>query len=132
MFTLTIHHDAEDDLEKLWVSAEDAAALVTALLQEIQGDQKLLDALTIHDFGANRSAKFHVSKWLEFWNQGADLWRLKVWSLEAKGLPYRIVYAYEYGRQRYHVLGVFHRDFNYDPTDPRTQRVQNAYSNICG
>lgn len=132
MYTLTVHTDAIADLETLWEGAEDAAASITALLQEIQGDQELLDALTVHDFGANRSAEFHVSKWLEFWKKGTDLWRLKVWSLEAKGLPYRVVYAYEIGRQRYHVLGVFHRDFNYDLTDPRTQRVQNAYSNICG
>jgi hypothetical protein len=132
VYSLTIHDDAKDDLDKLWVEAEEAAALIVALLQEIQGDQILLDALTIHNFGADHSADFHISRWLEFWNRGLDLWRLKAWTLEAQGLPYRVVYSYEPRRQRYHVLGVFHRDFNYDRTDQRTQRVQNAYADVCG
>jgi phage-related protein len=132
VFTLSIHADAEADLDELWKVSEKAAARILALLQEIQGDQQLLDALTVHDFGADHKSEFHVSKWLALWNRGLDLWRLKIWDLDAMRLAYRVVYAYEIGKQRYHVLGVFHRSFNYDRTQPRVQRLENVYHHICG
>lgn len=47
-----------------------------------------------HDYGAHRSADFHVSKWFEQRNKGRDLWRLKVWDLGDKGLRYRVAYAF--------------------------------------
>lgn len=130
MYTLAVHRDAEGDLEEIWNSAPDAAAIIVALLQEIKNDQNLLDALTAHDFGVHESKRFHVSKWLQFWNRGIDLWRIKLWDLERKGLAFRIIYAYETGLQRYYVLGIFRRDFNYDTSDPRVQRVLAAYGDL--
>lgn len=130
VYSLSVHDDAKADLEDLWKKDTQAAALIVAALQEIEGDQRLLDALTIHGFGKDRAERFEVGKWLAFWNKGVDLWRLRVWELDRLGAPYRVVYAYERGKQRYHVLGIFHRDFDYDPNDLRTKRVKRAYDNL--
>ncbi len=130
MYKLLVHQDAAQDLEELWNTSEQAAARIAALLQEIQCDQTLLEALTDDDFGAYGFKKFHVKKWLHFWNKGFNLWRLKVWDLENSGLPYRIVYAYKVGRQQYYVLGIIHRNFNYDPNHPFTRRILRAYDSI--
>jgi len=130
VYSLLVHNDAKLDLAELEAVNEEAVDIIVAVLQEISTDQRLLDGLTIHDFGARRAEKIEVKKWWEFWKQGDDIWRLRVWGLEDIGAPYRIVYAYEPGRLRYHVLGIFHRDFDYNPSDPRTQRVKNAYDNL--
>ena len=60
MYRLFVHRDAQGDLERLYVADHVAAARVVALLESIAADQDLLDRLTQHDFGAYRSAEFHV------------------------------------------------------------------------
>lgn len=130
MFHLSVHDDAESDLEKLWDEAPEAAARIGVLLQELEGNQDLLDRLTQHDFGNYRTAEFHVSKWLNQWNKGKDLWRLKVWDLEDKGLQYRVVYAFLPSGSQYHVLGVVSRDFDYDPNHELSRRIIAAYENL--
>lgn len=129
MYRLFVHRDAQGDLERLYVADPVAAARVVALLESIAADQDLLDRLTQHDFGAYRSAEFHVSKWYSQWNKGKDLWRLKTWDLEEQRLQYRVVYAYVPGSRRYHVLGVLHRNqVKYDdPSDPYTKRILRAF-----
>jgi len=130
LFSLFIHDDAEYDLEKLWEEAPVAAARITVLLEELEGNQDLLDRLTQHDFGGYHTADFHVSKWIEQWKKGNDLWRLKVWSLEDQGLQHRVVYAFVPQKSRYHVVGIVSRDFNYDSSHPLTKRILVAYENL--
>ena len=127
---LFIHNDAEADLEALWHTAPQAAARIAALLEELKGNADLLDRLTQHHFGHYRTAPFHVSKWVEQWNKGKDLWRLKVWDLEAKGLRQRVVYAFIPGMRRYYVLGIVPREFNYESSHPLSRRILAAYANL--
>jgi hypothetical protein len=130
VFQLLIHKDAEADLEQLATINLAAASRIVALIQEIQGNQDLLDCLTKHDFGQNYSAAFHVSKWQEHWRRGKDIWRLKIWDLEDKGIHYRIIYAYIIGTQRYYILAVAPRNFNYDADNPLTKRILRAYDDL--
>lgn len=130
MVTLFIHEDAEDDLEELWSKDITAAARITVLLEELKGNNDLLDRLTQHDYGSYGSADFHVSKWLEQWNKGNDLWRLKIWDLEDNDVKYRIVYAFIPTKKHYHVLGIVPREFNYEAKHELTIRILNAYKNL--
>lgn len=126
MYSLYIHDDAVEDIETLWKNDSQAASRVTALLQEIEGNQDLLDRLTQHDYGAYRTAEFHISKFQEFWINGVDLWRIKAWHI----LKYRIVYAYIPGKQTYHILAIAPREFNYETTHPITKRILIAYEDL--
>lgn len=131
MYRLFVHDDAQTDLEELWSTGTQAAARIAVLLQELEGDQDLLDRLTQHEYyGRSHSADFHVSKWVEQWRQGRDLWRLKVWDLEGHGLKYRIIYAFVPKRRHYHVLAIAPREFNYDSRHPLTQRIRSAYGSL--
>lgn len=132
MYRLYVHRDAERDLNQLWQTskAATAAARIVALLEDLQGNQDLLDRLTQHDFGVGRSEPFHVSKWFEHWNKGKDLWRLKLWDLEAVGLKYRVVYAYTPGIRQYNILAIAPRSFGYAEDHPLTQRILRAYDNL--
>jgi hypothetical protein len=131
LFSLFVHNDAEADLLALRESEPQAAGRILALLEQLEADPDLLDRLTQHNYGAYGSADFHVSKWHEQWRKGRDLWRLKVWDLEEKGLRYRIVYAFVPGKQHYHVLAITpRRDFNYEERDPISQRILRAYQEL--
>ena len=107
-----------------------AAGKVAALLQQAKHDPKIIDSLLDHDFGADHTAAYHVSKWYEFWNVGFNIWRLKVW-IEPKGsLGYRIVYAYEPKSLQYYVLAIVHRDFDYKSDHEITSRILKAYKDL--
>jgi hypothetical protein len=130
VYKLFVHDSAKGDLEDLWHVAPQAAARIAVVLQELEGNQDLLDRLTQHDFGAYGSGGIHVSKWLKQWNRGKDLWRVKIWDLEEKGLRYRIVYAFIPGKKHYHVLAIAPRNFNYDPHHELTRRILRDYGNL--
>ena len=130
MARLSIHTLAEEDLSSIQQIDSVAAARIVVVLQEIQSDQKLLETLLDHNFGDDATESYHVSKWQEFWRKGLDLWRLKIWSLEFEGRKYRIVYAYDWRDLHFYVLGIVHRDFGYDPNDPRSQRILQAYADL--
>lgn len=128
--TLTIHPDAAGDLRRLMARDRFAAGKVAALLQQAKHDPKIIDSLLDHDFGADHTTAYHVSKWLEFWNIGYNIWRLKIW-IEPKGsLRYRIVYAYEPKSLQYYVLAIVHRDFDYKSDHEITSRILNAYRDL--
>ena len=107
-----------------------AAGKVAALLQQAKHDPKIIASLLDHDFGADYTAVYHVSKWYEFWNVGFNIWRLKIW-IEPKGsLRYRIVYAYEPKTLQYYVLAIVHRDFDYKSDHEITSRILKAYKDL--
>ncbi|WP_027967296.1 hypothetical protein [Halomonas halocynthiae] len=132
MLQLFIHIDAQQDLEDLWEHDEDAAAYIEAMLEEIKGDQRLLDDLLIHDLGKYKlpGQQYSVSKWLRLWNRGKDLWRLKAWELEDSGKKWRVVYAYIPSQAAHYVLAIAPREFNYDTDHPISQRILAAYDDI--
>jgi len=130
LYSLHIHDDAIADLGSLWEEMPVAAARISVLLQELEGNQDLLDRLTQHNYGSYQSDDIHISKWFEHWRKGKDIWRIKVWDLESKGLMYRIVYAFIPSTHEYHVLAVAPRDFNYETDHPITKRILRAYENL--
>jgi len=78
--TLCIHDDATQDLEDLWETDLVAAARITVVLDELAGNDELLDLLTVDHYGDYHLEEFSVRKWLAHWNNGRDLWRLKLWT----------------------------------------------------
>ena len=126
-YSLVLHPAAQADLDALWETELRSAALVTATLEQVKADERLLESLTILGFGAYESEPFHVDQWVEQQRSGRNLWRLKLWELEGEGRLYRVVYALDPRSSRYTVLGIFTRDFNYDRNDPRTRRVVADY-----
>ena len=130
MYSIVLHRGAKVDLDELWVSDPLAAGAIYALLQEAKANQRVLETFTSHDFGAHETDRYHVAAWAEQQRKGRNLWRLKIWRLEHHGVRYRVVYALDPRKQRYFVLGIFSRDFDYDETDARTQRVLEVYDRL--
>lgn len=127
MYSLSLHDDAQKDLDALWEADPTTCSRLEVVIEELMGNQDLLDRLSQHDFGLYGSEKIHVSKWFEYWNQGKDIWRLKVWELEKQGIQYRIIYAYFPQQSHYSILAVVHRDFDYDPNHAVSKRLDLTY-----
>lgn len=129
---LDIHEDAQRDLDDLRPAHPGLVRRILAILQEIKADPRLLSALLDHGFGDAKDETVGVKKWLEQWNAGRDIWRLKIWELESVKVKYRIIYAYVPGDQAFVVLAVQRRDaIDYDdPNHALTQRIHRAYRNL--
>lgn len=133
MPNIFVHRDAEEDITELSKSNPRAAARILAFLQQVKADEDLLDRMTQHDYGCHPDyADFHVSKWFEQWNQGKNLWRVKIWDLESLSRKdkYRIIYAFLPRTQDYCVLAIAPREFDYDAEHPISKRVLKAYEDL--
>lgn len=127
MYSILVHEDAEDDLALLWDTEIKAAAIIQSLLEELDGDNDLLDRLSQHGF---KNEEIDISKWNEQWKKGLNLWRLKVIELERIGIQYRLIYAFVPLKKCYHLLAIAPRDFDYDPKHEITKRILQAYNEL--
>lgn len=134
MFALSYSPGAQDDIRQLKRANPDAAALVLATIQEIRGDQNLLDSLTIHEFEERLSkldVTYTVKHWWEHFRKGRDLWRLRVIDDDNLLTDFRIIYGYSISESKYYILGVVPRSFNYDSNHPQTKRILGEYEDLC-
>jgi hypothetical protein len=130
VYKLQVAKRALQDIEEIYSRDRVGAARIRAILQEVNGSQRLLGALTSRDFGLAKDEKFHVSAWQAQQKQGRNLWRMKVWDLEAQHLRYRIVYALDPRNSCHYVLAVLEREFDYDDTHPRVRELLELYDRL--
>ena len=126
-FSLVVHQDAESDLEHIWDDDDKAAAQIAAFLEQAKNDQDLMDRMNVH---MRSDDDIDVSRFLEFWHRGCNLWRLKVVSGFGDNSSYRVLYAFDPRIHRYHILGIVHRNFDYDSGDSRTKRIIKEYGKL--
>lgn len=128
MFSLSISSEARRDLDEIWDAGDtDEAARIEAFLEQASVDQSILDSLLVDHFD---NGQYTVRKWLEFWNRGRNLWRVRILNFPAVDGQYRIIYAYDPRPRRFYVLGIVHRDFDYDSQDDRSRRILRDYENL--
>jgi hypothetical protein len=129
LYKLNILPIVKEDIRAVSVVSRNAASGLIALLEQLRTDQDLLGYLLKHNHGEPEKDLFNVSKWQEYWRNGYDLWRLKLFDLENVGLRYRVIYAYalENRIQTFYILAITHRDFNYDPNHEITKRLIHSY-----
>ena len=130
MARFLVHADAKADLIAIGRSNAELGRRLIALVEELQSSPDWIEALTIHDFGSHQLQPIHVSRWLEYWNQGKDLWRLKFWELENDRIAFRFVYALKRGHGDYYLLAVVHREFNYETGHAITSRILQVYESL--
>ena len=96
-------------------------------MEEAKTNQDTLDCLTRKGYVQYGDCPFDVTEWEATKRQKYNLWRLKFLWIESNAAKYRIVYAFHPGEYRYYVLGILHRDFDYDLKQPRSQQIIAAY-----
>lgn len=126
---LSIHEDAEADLDRLFETDEDGAAAIDAFLEEVAGSQALLDRLTQDHYRTYSPPAFDVQRWQALWRQCA-LWRARLYDAPGTAAQHRIIYAFHPGERCIYVLGVVSRDFNYEPSHPFSKRIIRVYKDL--
>lgn len=134
MQVVEIHPNAADDIRQIAKIDRVSAAKVTAVLSQMGADGEFQDRLLDHQ---SKDNGVEVQRWLAQFNQGNNLYRLKVWyPVDGFPLRYRIIYGYlpiEPGRSKscYIILGVVDRDgFNYGTTTETERRVLRDYDRL--
>lgn len=121
---------AERDLDALWDQDEDAAATIIVLLEELENGAPEVERLFRRGFRRTEDPAFDVDHFEEFWRQGLNLLRLKIWDEGGALVPYRILYAYDPRYESYHALAIIDRNFAYDSNHPTVQRVIADYEHL--
>ena len=130
MLPLTITDEAKQDLDSIKNAGHvQEWARIVAFLEQAVSDGRITRTLLDHGF---RNEIYSVSRFVEQWNAGRDLWRIRVLDLPRRCEQYRVIYGYDITGRHFYVLGVPHRDFNYDAQDPRTIRILRAYEEYIG
>jgi len=130
VLVLIIHPDAKQDLLRLKESDPYAAARIAVVLQELQGNQDLMDRLTQDKFGIEGRHDFNVRGLASQFKAGHNLWRLKVWNLERRAHRYRVIYAFVPSKGYHYVLGIMPREIDYERDDDFIRRVERAYDDV--
>lgn len=127
-----LHDDAKEDLKSIRCIDSVNAARLVALLQELNTDEDLRDRLL--DRNSDEDDRIHIMRWVEQFNKGKNLYRIKVWDEQIERyMPYRVIYAYLPHDPifNYVVLAIVHRkDFNYESTNNYTHRILRAYDDL--
>lgn len=129
-FSLVVHDQAADDIEQLWQEKPDVAADIGVFLEELSGNQDLLDRLSSNKYFQTADPSFSVEVWSSQRSNKRNLWRLKRVHIGGNVAQYRVIYAFHPKQFRYYVLGVVHRDFNYDQNHPISRRIIAAYDEL--
>jgi hypothetical protein len=126
-YSMSIHEDAEKDLDTLYAIDEEGAAGIDVFLEEAASSQKVLDHLLENRYRSyDAGFDFEVRRWESLWKH-YGLWRLRLFDVPGVAASYRVIYAFHGKQRRYYILGIVPRDFDYDPKHPFSRRIVNAY-----
>lgn len=130
MYSLSIQDDAREDLNAMYEAGFiKEAASIEVFLEQSANDQRILDTLLDHKF-TDDNDRYSVSKWQELWRRGLDIWQIRVLDVPGASSLHRVIYAYDQRTRRFYILGVLHRDFDYNEHDDRSQRILRAYEEL--
>ena len=129
-YSIAIHDDAIDDIDKIYLVDEDAAADIEVFLEEAKLNQKTLDNLTVNKYVNYEVPPYNVTELVELKRKKFILWRIRLLWLNSNARDYRIIYAFNPAEMRYYILGVVLREFNYDINHETTKRIIAAYDKL--
>lgn len=129
---MSIHEDAELDLDALYDEDEDGAAAIDVFLDEAASSQDILDRFTVdgyRSYALDSEHDFEVKRWKELWSR-LGLLRLRLFGVPGSAGSHRIIYAFHSIERRYYILGIVPREFNYESDHPLSQRIIRAYRDL--
>ena len=112
---IDICENAENDLDQLWQSDPEAAATITAVLEQMEADPNIIDVLTTRGNSNLDTTRLNIKVWENMRNQG-NLWRFRI--LDTPATNYRVVYGYHWQTRQICILAIVHKEnFDYDDTN---------------
>lgn len=114
---------AEQEFDELWESDEDAAALIDALLIQLEEDPRLLDYLCEEDRYLQTRPSFEVKRFEHLWRRKYTIYILKITADDGGVVGHRVVYAHHPQRDIYYVLALMDREIDYDADKDFINRI---------
>src|SRR5690625_2808916 len=105
---------AEQELDELWGIDEDAAALIDALLIQLEEDSNLISYLCQEDRYLQVRPPFEVKRFNYLWRQKYTIYILKITADDGRAVQYRVIYAHHPQKDIYYVLALMNREIDYD------------------
>lgn len=110
--------EAENELDELYETDEDAAAMFDLLIEELSQDQQMLDRLCLPANHYKYAPPFDVDRFVEAQRQGKNIYRVKVRRGDGSLVPWRMLLGFHAQKDTYYVLAVTDREFSYDTNQP--------------
>lgn len=127
MADLFISEEAENDLETIVDLFPDTVALFDALLETLIDEPHIIEVLNRPQVHVNHTPTIESKTFAAMQKHGKNVFILKVWDADGQLSPYRCLYAHDPQRDRYHVLMIIDRDFNYDTKDASYIELNRRY-----
>ncbi len=119
--------EADDELDELYDTDEDAAAMFDLLIEELSQDQRMLDRLCVPANHYKYAPPFDVGLFIEARKLGKNIYRVKVRRDDGSLVPWRMFLGFHAQKDTYYVLAVTDREFSYDTNHPSFRSMLDRY-----
>lgn len=119
----------EDDIDDLYGANQEQAALWDELIDEIIGNARLREELTLHNGYNLLQPHFDTVPVGAYLKLGFNVSRLKLYKPGGGPFPHRLLYTVHHTlpNNRIWLLGLMPRHDNYDPRNAFGTRIRNDY-----
>ncbi len=129
MASLTICEEADRELDALYESHPDDAALIDALLEALTNDDAALASLCYGTpkLAYNANPVFKIYRFQACWDIGKQIYILKVDDQGGRPCSHRVIIAHDPVTDDHMVLATPNRGFNYDPDSVEFHNILDRY-----
>lgn len=120
--------EVEDELDALYATEADTAALFDALFDELVNNKEVLDVLCRPAYHHLFQPPFEIKLFAEMWRRGYNVLTLRVFDKRGALLPRRALIGYHAQIDIYYPLAFPERDIAYDTTNPGHTVVLHRYA----
>lgn len=127
MSDLILLPEAVAELDALYETDEDAAALIDVLLESLWDDSDTLELLCRPRNHFTHEPPFECKRYGAMQSIGKNIYTIKVRDLAGALLPYRVLIGFHAQIDAYYVLAIANRKNAYDTNDQLFQTVLERY-----
>ena len=127
MADLIVLREAFDDLDAIYRTDEEAAALFEVLFEQLDADRVMLENLYRPDNHYKYAPPFEVKKYGEMQRRGKNIFTIKVHDADGVLLPYRALVGHHSQIDTYFLLAFLDREIAYDTSDKAFRTITERY-----
>ena len=128
MADLILMPDVEAELEVLYSTEPDSAALFDVLFDELVYHKEVLDVLCKPAYHHLFDPPFEIKLFQEMWRRGYNIFTMRVFDEHGSLLPRRVLIGYHAQIDVYYPLAFPNREVAYDTTDTAFADVIHRYA----
>ena len=128
MADLILMLDVETELDALYDTEPETAALFDVLFDELVYNKEVLDVLCNPGHRHLFDPPFEIKRFEEMWRMGYNIYTMRVYDEQGALLPRRVLIGYHAQADIYYPLAFPQREFAYETSDPSFSIVVHRYA----